>query len=83
MRSFITAILQGIKGLEKLQFDLETLDVLVYEVGAEDGTLKQVERLSRLETCHQLMQMVSLYSDPVSPDHRISSRRLQYSYYPS
>ncbi|XP_008201876.1 neuroblastoma-amplified sequence [Nasonia vitripennis] len=45
----------NIDGLEKLLFELETLDDLVYKVGFEDLSLTKVEKLSDLEKIKLLM----------------------------
>lgn len=48
-----------LSGLEKIFFDLITLDTLVYDINKEGVTLKELEQMTVPETCHALMSMVS------------------------
>lgn len=65
----------NINGLEKLLFELETLDDLVYRVGLEDLSLTEVEKLSDLEKIKLLMTK----SDEKNFVHIVKSMLLPYS----
>lgn len=46
---------RNVNGLEKILFDLETLDDIVYKVGQEELSLVELEKLNDLEKIHLLM----------------------------
>lgn len=48
----------GVRGLDAAAARLETLDVLLYDVGVEDVALRDLEAMSDLDVCKLLMKKV-------------------------
>ncbi|XP_026319557.1 neuroblastoma-amplified sequence-like [Hyposmocoma kahamanoa] len=53
----IASVGGGVEGLDNIMFYLLTLDTLIYDINVENVTLKQLKKLSTLETCALLMEM--------------------------